>query len=110
MDFDYIFENRRRQRNNLGQFNYRNNQDAHQQYGFDKNFRKRALIGQILNNRKLKAAIVIGLIITIGILVVLVALLFPVLKNIVDYLLENGISGIIDKVVIFIERLWNGNK
>lgn len=110
MDFDHIYKNTGGQRNNFDNFSYRNNLDAHQQYGFVKNFGKRALIGHILNTPKLKAAIVIGLVITTIILVGLVALLFPLIINLVDYIVENGISGITDKMVIFIETLWNGNK
>lgn len=111
MDFDLIFENTGRQRIELGHFNYLNNQNAYQkQYGFDKHYINRTLIGQILNNPKLEVAILIGLAIITGILFLMVALMFPLLKNLVDYLLENGVSGITDKVVIFLETLWNSNK
>jgi hypothetical protein len=111
MDIEYIFENKKRHRNKAARYNYFKKQFSNQQeLGLDKNLRQRALIRYILNNRKLKAAIVIGLVITTTFLVVSVALLFPLLKNIFDYIPENGISGITDKLVIFIETLWNGNK
>lgn len=110
MDFEQIFENRKYRYNNQGKFNHNNaGYPYHSSKGYDKHYRQKALLRNILSNRKLRFAIIIGFVIVVIILIALVALLFPLLKNIINYILENGVSGLLGEAGKLLEKIWNGS-
>lgn len=111
MDFDQIFGNKKLHINNPDRFNFNNAGYAYRSnQGYDKHYRQKALLRNILSNRKLRAAIIIGFVIVVIILIALVALLFPLLKNLINYILENGVSGLLGEAGKLLEKIWNGSK
>jgi hypothetical protein len=111
MEFDQIFEGKKQHRFNYQGFNNRYNGYSNRpDYGYDKYFRQKALLKQIISNPKLRIVIITGFLIFVGIIVALIALLFPLLMSLVNFVLENGISGLLGEAGNLIEKLWNGNK
>lgn len=111
MDVEQIFENYKSRRDNSRNINYNGNRYSKQtDSGYDKYFRQKNFLRQIFSNPKLRAVVLIGLVVVTGILVALIALLFPLIKNLVGYILENGISGLAGELGKLLETLWNGNK
>ena len=111
MNFEQIFKNSKQQRNYSQYSNYNSYRYSNQPHsGYEKYFRQKAFLRHVLNNRKLRAVILIALLVIIGILVSLVAILLPLIKNLVDYILENGISGLQGEAGKLLEQIWSGNK
>lgn len=111
MDFDQIFGNKKQHIKNPDRFNYDNDGYAYRSnQGYDKYYRQKALLKNILSNRKLRIAIIIGFVIVMLILIALMALLFPLLKNLINYILENGVSGLLGEAGKLLEKIWNGSK
>lgn len=111
MDFEQIFGNRKQHIKHPESFNYNNTgYSFHTNQDYDKHYRQKALLRNILNNRKLRVAIIIGFIIVVVILIALIAILFPLIQNLVNYILENGISGLLGEAGNLLEKIWNGSK
>lgn len=77
----------------------------HYKYG---KYRLFGLLTYLKNNRKLKW-IVLGLFV-VGILVFIgmIVLIYPYLVKLFQYIYQNGISGVVDEILAFFERLWKG--
>ncbi|MGE0020362.1 MAG: hypothetical protein AB7S72_11895 [Draconibacterium sp.] len=111
MDFEQIFENRKYRYNNQGKFNYNNaGYPYHSSKGYDKHYRQKAFLRNIFSNRKLRVAIIVGFVIVLFILIALIALLFPLISNLFNYILENGISGLLGEAGKLLETIWTGSK
>ena len=111
MEFDQIFEGKKQHRYDSQGFNYSYNRYSNRpDYGYDKYFRQKALLKQIISNPKLRVVIITGFLIVVGIIIALIALLFPLLTNLVNFVLENGISGLLEEAGNLLEKLWSGNK
>lgn len=68
------------------------------------------LLQKISNNKKLKRIIIIAVMLFLVIVIVIIAALFPVINKIFNYILENGISGLIKNGEDILNNLWNGSK
>lgn len=111
MEFDQLFEGNKQHRFNYQGFNNRyNGYSNHPEYGYDKYFRQKALLKQIISNPKLRIVIITGFLVIVGIIVALIALLFPLLVNLVNFVLENGVSGLLGEAGNLLEKIWSGNK
>ncbi len=111
MEFDQIFEGKKQHRFNYQGFNYNYNRfSTRPDYGYDKYFRQKALLKQIISNPKLRIVIITVFLVVTGIIVALIALLFPLLKNLVNFILEYGISGLLGEAGNILEKIWSGNK
>jgi len=111
MNFEQFFENKKQHGNH--QDNYRvddTRYSSHSNRGFDKHYKQKAFLKNILSNRKLRAAIIVGFVAVIIMLIALVALLFPFLKDLINFILENGISGLADEASKLLGKIWNGSK
>ena len=111
MNFEHFFDNKKQNRYNHRHFQYSNSRyQTDSEYAHDPYFRQKAFLQKVVSNRKLRVLILIGLVVVTGILVALVALLFPLLKNLVNYVLENGISGLMGEAGKLLEKIWSGSK
>jgi len=111
MNFEQFFENKKQHGNNQENYSVDDTRYSyHSNQGFDKHYRQNAFLKNILSNRKLRAALIIGFVVVVIILIALVALLFPFIKNLINFILENGISGLADEASKLLEKIWNGSK
>lgn len=111
MEFDQLFEGKKQHRFNYQGFNYTNNRYSNQPYfEYDKYFRQKALLKQLISNPKLRIVIITGFLVIVGIIVAFIALLFPLLVNLVNFVLENGVSGLLGEAGNLLEKIWSGNK
>lgn len=84
---------------------YNQNGDPHKSrydhhYAFDL---QRQFLEKIRNNPKLKGLLIIFVIAVLGLVVLTLFLLWPLLLSILQFVSENGIQGVIDKI-------WSGSK
>lgn len=111
MDFEQIFENNKHRQYNSGILNYQNREYRnHSHQGYDKYFRQKAFMRQIISNPKFRIVILTGFLIVLGIFIALLSLLFPLIKNFADFIFENGISGLLEEAGNLLDKIWNGNK
>lgn len=66
------------------------------------------ILKKILNNRKLKTILIIGVSILLIIIIGLIVLLFPLLVQIFNYISENGVQGLVEVVTETINKIWTG--
>ena len=122
MDFDDIFEQKHRSRNQHYDHNYRHedehghqnsyrheNEHRHENeqrssHSYDKqNDLKLMLLDKLRNNPKLKMLLITGSIVLIILAVGLLFLFLPVILKLVGYVGENGVEG-------FLNTIWKGTK
>lgn len=111
MDFIENFGNR----NNMSNDNHGYHHHNDEYYGSHhyRISRKRELLfsiaEKIKTSRKLKILVLLILLIIITIVAGLIILLIPVISSIFDYLMHNGIQGIIEKVNSIINTILKGS-
>jgi type IV secretory pathway component VirB8 len=97
--------------------NYRNkryytsdNQSFYQGYnsGISSNYKWQYFLHYLRNNRKLKLFLAIAAILILGIIAALIAILLPLVVKLIDVISQSGIQGLLDAVVDFANKLWNG--
>ena len=64
---------------------------------------------KIRNNKKLKLFVVLAGIVILIIVIVLIVVLFPLIKNLYNYVTQNGLQGVVDEITGFIDNILNGN-
>lgn len=112
MDFDDFFKKKNKYHKKQAQHNYYQN-DSYKGRAYSSgttSFNPMALIESLKNNKKIKFILVFIFIVVIAIIVGLVAILFPLLTSVTDYILQNGVSGLLDEAINFLNKLWNGAK
>jgi hypothetical protein len=71
------------------------------------------IIENIWNNRKLKLLFIlfamIMIIAIISALFLLLPLLLPLLNEILDSVAQSGLKGVVEEIIGFLARLWNGS-
>lgn len=103
MDFEDFFENKKR----------RYYADSHKDmphYNHHSKFNPLAFLYSLRNNKKLRMLIIIGIVILLVVIIVLIMLLFPLIQKLINYIEQNGISGLIDVVMGYLNKLWYGAK
>jgi hypothetical protein len=63
---------------------------------------------KIRNNKKLKLFVVLAGIMILIIVIVLIIVLFPLIKNLINYITQNGLQGVVDEITGFINNILNG--
>jgi hypothetical protein len=86
------------------------NQSFYQGYnsGISSNYKWQYFLHYLRNNRKLKLILAIAAILILGIIAALIAILFPLVVKLIDVISQSGIQGLLDAVVDFANKLWNG--
>lgn len=114
MDLDDIFKN-----NNKHQYKqempnyYRDHSSNHKNYSYSdkhENFNVFELLNSIKTNKKLKIIILVVLVIVIAVIIGLIVFLFPLITTMLNYISQNGISGLAEVVIDFLNKIWNGTK
>lgn len=112
MDFEGIFNRNSRPYKKMQKNKY-SSVDGYRQNSFSKSqerFNALALLSSLRNSRKLKIIIFVIVLILFAIIIGLIAILYPMMSSIIDYILENGFSGIIDELFNSLDKIWNGSK
>ncbi len=104
MDFDEIFkQGHKNQRHGYDQ-HYGHDEHSHSSHSHNKhNNMKQELFNKVRSNPKFKSMLIIAAIIIIVVVILAVVLLFPLIMQLINYIGENGLKGIIDQI-------WNGAK
>ena len=112
MNFDSFFERKNRAyKKNIVSNEYRDEGNRQQVYNRSEgSFNAMAFISSLKNSRKLKIAVAVILFVVIAIIVGLIAIFFPLLTSIIDYVSQNGVAGIFTEVIDLLNKLWNGAK
>jgi hypothetical protein len=76
--------------------------------GISSNYKWQYFLHYLRNNRKLKLILAIAAILILGIIAALIAILFPLVVKLIDVISQSGIQGLLDAVVDFANKLWNG--
>jgi hypothetical protein len=114
MGFDDLFENHEKHRSHGGYGSHSQHRDdydysgRHKDYSHHKHQLSFYLINKIWTNPKLRIVFLILAIILLLIIILLVIALLPLVYKLVDYILQNGVQGIYNSVMGFIEKLWKG--
>jgi hypothetical protein len=112
MDFEFFLEKRSQKHQKYARQNYRHgNGRMHDSYHSGSgNFSPIDFINSIKRNKKLKIVFLFAAVVILAAVVGLVAIAFTLIKAIVDYISQNGISGLYEMLVDFLNTLWNGTK
>ena len=110
MDFDDFFKKKNKHHKKQAMYRYPQGNSYKSYAGSHAKFNPLAFINSLRNNRKLKIVFLIVLIIIIAFIIGLIAILVPLITRIFNYMSENGFSGVFNKVVSLVDKLWNGAK
>lgn len=104
MDFDEIFkQGHKNQRHGYDQ-HYGHDEHSHSSHSSNYKYNiKQELFNKVRSNPKFKSMLIIAAIIIIVVVILAVLLLFPLIMQLINYIGENGLKGIIDPI-------WNGAK
>lgn len=67
-----------------------------------------AFINSLRNNKKLKIVLLVVLILAIALVIGIIAIFFSLISSVADTIAQNGLSGVFDKVINFLNKLWDG--
>ena len=110
MDFDDFLKKKNNSSAKYNKHNY-HNKDRYKYYSNrQESFNVLTFIDSFKNNKKRKLAFILILIISIAVIIGLIAILFPLLKSIINYISQNGVTVLLDEVINFLNKLWNGTK
>ncbi|MBS3992117.1 MAG: hypothetical protein KGZ87_00195 [Bacteroidetes bacterium] len=65
---------------------------------------------KILNNPKLKTFLFIAVLLLVIILIIVISLLFPLINKLIDYVSVNGLEGLVNLIVDFLNKIWKGTQ
>ncbi len=114
MEFDDLFENKQNKHKNYRQQQYYNDN----KYSHDSNYsnhENRAhnkwldILNKIKENKKIRNLLIIGVIIFLFLLIGLIIILFPQLMRLFNYIIENGLQGVISAVTDFLNKIIKGS-
>lgn len=69
-----------------------------------------AFINSLRNNKKLKIVLLVVLILVLALVIGIIAIFFSLISSMADTVAQNGLSGVFDKVIGFLNKLWNGTE
>ena len=112
MDFDdfYKKKNKYQKKQSIHKYKQHNNYGRNfysKSYG---SFDPVALIESLKSNRKLKVVLIIALIAVLGLVIGLIAVILPLIGTVISYVSQNGLQGLFDEAIKFLNSLWNGTK
>jgi uncharacterized membrane protein len=112
MDFEDFLEKKRKPHKKQAVRNYYQNDG----YRYETHssghgrFNAIAFINSLRNNRKLKIVLLVVLILAIALVIGIIAIFFSLISSMTDTLAQNGLSGVLDEVINFLNKLWDGTK
>jgi uncharacterized membrane protein SpoIIM required for sporulation len=114
MEYNNIFENKRTNYQGYADYKYQDRSGyapnmRHSYRHNDTSYKWLYFLEYVKNNRKLKLAIVIAIVLVLAILIAAMVLLLPLISKLIGYINQNGLQGIWELVIDFINKLWKGN-
>jgi hypothetical protein len=113
MEFDEIFENKRKYHEGYRQSGYqgnnRYNHDSHP--GYHRNNAHNKWLFILLKYRTSKTIRLftkIAAIALIAIIILMIFVLFPIIMKLAYYISQNGLQGVADSIMVFLDKLWKG--
>lgn len=67
-----------------------------------------AFINSLRNNKKLKIVLLVVLILAMALVIGIIAIFFSLISSMADIIAQNGLLGVFDKVIDFLNKLWEG--
>lgn len=66
------------------------------------------LLNKIWSNKKLRVLFIVLAIALLLLAILLIVSLIPLILKLIDYVAQNGIQGIVDSIISFINKIWKG--
>lgn len=110
MDFEYFLdkENKRRKRKKERIY-YPDGPSIKKSYSSSTaSFNPIMFVESLKNNKKLKVVLVLILVVVLALIVGLITIIFPVIEMIITKASQNGVSGLIDEAIKFLNNIGNG--
>jgi hypothetical protein len=113
MEFDDIFESKRKYHGGYGQSKYyeqnRYQHDSHPAYHRNDSRQKWLIfLLKYRTNRTIRIFTKIAALVVIAIILLLVVVLFPLIMKAAYYVSQNGLQGVLDSITVFLDKLWKG--
>jgi type IV secretory pathway component VirB8 len=113
MEFDDIFENKRKYHGGFGQSKYhednRYRNDLHPAYHRNDAHQKWLIfLLKYRTNRTIRIFTKIAALVVIATIILLVIVLFPLIMKVAYYISQNGLQGVVDSITVFLDKLWKG--
>jgi hypothetical protein len=114
MGIEDFFEKKRKyqgDRDNRGYYEKNlNTRDSHYPYYVNDNrVNLPNLLYKIKNNKKLRLLLYFAVIIITGIVVGLIIVLLPLIMNLINYISQNGLQGLLEYITGFLDKIWKGS-
>ncbi len=113
MEFDDIFENKRRYHQGYGQSKY-DKDDRARQYSYPAYHRNNVpskwlfFLLKYRTSRTIRLFTKIAAIILIAVVILLIVVLFPLIMNLAYFISQNGLKGVAESIMVFLDNLWRG--
>ncbi len=75
-----------------------------------RSFNAIAFINSLRNNKKLKIVFLVILILAIALVIGIIAIFFTLISSMTDTIAQNGLSGVFDEAIDFLNKLWDGTE
>ena len=114
MGFDDFYEKQRKHAQNYREHGYHDDDEySHDSYssyyGHGDQQKWVTILEKIRSNKKLKLIVVMAGIVIIVITIVLIIILLPLIIQLVNYINQNGLQGVLDGITGFLDKLWKGS-
>lgn len=80
---------------------------SHQRQGT--NFKWMYFLEKFKTNRKLKRIVIIAFILILVIVAAIIAIFLPLILKLVEFISQNGVQGLLDYLIVFLDKLWKGS-
>ncbi len=114
MDFDDFFENKRRNHGNYREPVYHDadrysHNSQHSYSGYSDHLKWINILEKIRRNKKLKLLVLLAGMLFLAIAIVLIIILLPLFAKLYDYIIQNGLQGLLDGIIGFLDKIWKGS-
>ena len=112
MDFEDFLKKKSKPHKKHAMHNYHHN-DGYRHNSYSSNhasFNPIAFINSLRNNKKLKIIFLVVLIIIIALAIGIITIFFSLISSMSNTIMQNGVSGVFDEVINFLNKLWNGTE
>jgi uncharacterized membrane protein len=112
MDFEDFLKKKGKPHKKRALHNYHQNDG----YGYETyssgqgSFNAIAFINSLRNNKKLKIVLLVVLILAIALVIGVITIFFSLISSMADIIAQNGLSGVLDEVINFLNKLWEGTE
>ena len=110
MDFEDFLKKNQKSNNKMAIQNHHYKQSK-SYYSYDQaRFDPNMFIDKIKNNKKFKIILVFILLVCTAIIIGIIAILYSLVSFVFSSVNSNGISGLLEEAINFLNNLWNDNK